>query len=350
MINQSSVMMDLEGTVLAEDEKVMLASPLVGGLILFSRNFDNSKQLTQLIKDVRQAAKQPIVIAVDNEGGRVQRFKTDGFTPIPAMGKLAPFFEKAVAAKGEVAVDKTETVSELAWLLASECFAHGIDVSFSPVLDLERGSDVIGDRSFNSDIKLATELATYWCDGLADAGMACIGKHFPGHGSTKEDTHVAAPVDTRSFAELEQNDMAIFKTMIANNKLQGMMPAHIRFSAVDDNPVGYSEYWLQTVLKQKLGFNGVIFSDDLSMVGAGEHLSYAEKALKAVTAGCDMVLICNDKNAVKQVLSELQHKVTDKQSNALSLLSNTHIDLDELQASKRWRNAVNLAQAINQPR
>jgi beta-N-acetylhexosaminidase len=182
--------------------------------------------------------------------------------------------------------------------------------------------------------------------------MASIGKHFPGHGSTKEDTHIAAPVDTRSFAELEQNDMAIFKTMIANNKLQGMMPAHVRFNAIDANPAGYSSYWLQQVLKQKLGFNGVIFSDDLSMVGAGEHLSYAEKALKAVSAGCDMVLICNNKNAVQQVLAELTDKVTDKvtqtQSNALSLLSNTQIDLIKLQGSKRWRNAVDLAQAINQ--
>jgi beta-N-acetylhexosaminidase len=178
--------------------------------------------------------------------------------------------------------------------------------------------------------------------------MASIGKHFPGHGSTKEDSHIAAPVDTRSLAELEQNDMAIFKTMISNNKLQGMMPAHVRFSAIDDNPAGYSSYWLQTILKQKLGFNGVIFSDDLSMVGAGEHLSYAEKALKAVTAGCDMVLICNNKNAVQQVLAELTDKVTDTQSNALSLLSNTQIDLIKLQGSKRWRNAVDLAQAINQ--
>jgi beta-N-acetylhexosaminidase len=339
MIKQASVMMDLEGTVLAEDEKVMLADPLIGGLILFSRNFESSKQLIQLIKDVRQAAKQPIVIAVDNEGGRVQRFKTDGFTPIPAMGKLAPFFE----ARNKAA----EPVSELAWLLASECLAHGIDVSFSPVLDLERGSDVIGDRSFNSDINLATELATYWCDGLANAGMASIGKHFPGHGSTKEDTHIAAPVDTRSFAEIEQNDMAIFKTMIADNKLQGMMPAHIRFSAVDDSPVGYSKHWLQNILKQKLSFNGVIFSDDLSMVGAGEHLSYAEKALNAVNAGCDMVLICNDKNGVKQALSGLQHSVSDQQSNALSLLSTTHIDLVELQASERWKRAAALAKTIN---
>ena len=339
MIKQASIMMDLEGTVLAEDEKVMLANPLIGGLILFSRNFESSKQLIQLIKEVRQSAQQPIVIAVDNEGGRVQRFKTDGFTAIPAMGKLAPFFE----AKDNVA----EPVTELAWLLASECLAHGIDVSFSPVLDLERGSDVIGDRSFNSDIKLATELATYWCDGLANAGMASIGKHFPGHGSTKEDTHIAAPIDTRSFAEIEQNDMAVFKTMIAGNKLQGMMPAHIRFSAVDDSPVGYSKNWLQNVLKQSLSFNGVIFSDDLSMVGAGEHLSYAEKVLKAVSAGCDMVLICNDKIGVKQALSELQNKVINGYSNVLRLKANTQVSLSELQSSSRWQEAVKLANSIN---
>jgi len=349
MIKQSSVMMDIEGTVLAEDEKLMLANPLIGGLILFSRNFESSKQLKQLIKDVRAAAVHPIVIAVDNEGGRVQRFKTDGFTPIPAMGKLTPYFEQT---REQTATEIADQVSELAWLLASECLAHGIDVSFSPVLDLERGSAVIGDRSFNTDLQLATEYATHWCDGLAKAGMASIGKHFPGHGSTKEDSHIAAPLDTRSFAELEQTDMAIFATMIANNKLQGLMPAHIRFTAVDDNPAGYSSYWLQTILKQKLGFDGVIFSDDLSMVGAGEHLSYSEKALKAVNAGCDMVLICNNKDAVKQVLADLTDKsipVNKEQCKVLRLLSSSgSTKLVELQASERWKAAVSLAKAINQ--
>lgn len=339
-------MMDLEGTVLAEDEKVMLANPLIGGLILFSRNFESSKQLTKLITDVRNAAYQPIIIAVDNEGGRVQRFKTDGFTHIPAMGKLVPHFAKQSMVDSK-SLNIKKQVGELAWLLAAECFAHGIDVSFSPVLDLERGSAVIGDRSFNTDLDITTEYATYWCDGLSKAGMACVGKHFPGHGSTKEDSHIAAPVDTRSFDQIEETDMAVFRNMITNNKLQGMMPAHIRFSAVDDHPVGYSTYWLQTILKQELGFDGVIFSDDLSMVGAGEHLSYSEKALKAINAGCDMVLICNHKDAVKQVLSDLSDITGEAQSKVLQLKSTTNVVLSELQQSQRWKDAVRLAQAIN---
>lgn len=341
MIKQACVMMDLEGTSLSQQEQHMLAHPLIGGVILFSRNFVDSEQLINLIKSVRSAARHDIIIAVDNEGGRVQRFKTDGFTPIPAMGKLAPYFMTRPE------LDKANDVSELAWLLASECLAHDIDVSFAPVLDLERGSDVIGDRSFNCDIDIATEYARYWCKGFAAAGMKSIGKHFPGHGSTKEDSHIAAPRDERSFEQIRQNDLRVFTQLIQSNQIQGVMPAHVIFSNVDSQPVGYSRYWLQNILKQSLNFDGVIFSDDLSMVGAGAHLTYTEKAQKAIEAGCDMVLICNNKDAVQQVLSNIDD-ITPASSKALMLRSSHKIALSELQQTPRWQKAVTLAKSINE--
>lgn len=341
MIKQACVMMDLEGTSLSQQEQDMLAHPLIGGVILFSRNFASSEQLINLIQRVRGAAKHDVIIAVDNEGGRVQRFKTDGFTPIPAMGKLAPYF----AARPEL--NKTKDVSELAWLLASECLAHDIDVSFAPVLDLERGSDVIGDRSFNRDIDIAIEFARYWCKGFDAAGMKSVGKHFPGHGSTKEDSHIAAPRDERSFEQIKQNDLTVFSQLIQSGQIQGVMPAHVIFSEVDSQPVGYSRYWLQSILKQSLNFDGVIFSDDLSMVGAGEHLTYTEKAQKAIEAGCDMVLICNNKDAVQQVLSNIDD-IAQVNSKALMLRSSNKTTLNELQHNPRWQNAVKLAKSINE--
>lgn len=340
MINQASIMMDLEGTELAEDEINMLANPLIGGLILFSRNFESSEQLRQLIKNVRAAASQPILIAVDNEGGRVQRFKTDEFTHIPAMGSIMPSDQTKVDA------EVLQQVKELAWLLASECLAHGIDLSFAPVLDLERGSDVVGDRAFHHDPQVTIQLAQSWCEGMTEAGMACVGKHFPGHGSTKEDSHIAAPKDIRSFQQIEQSDLAVFQAMIASNHLQALMPAHIEFSQVDKNPVGYSTRWIQDILKSKLGFNGLLFSDDLSMIGAGEHLTYTQRVLKAINAGCDMVLICNNKQAVQEVLKELSPQTILGDSKVHGLMAKSFPNSSELIHTQRYFNAVKISQTI----
>lgn len=333
-------MMDIEGVCLLAEEKSMLCNSLIGGVILFSRNFESSQQLIELIESIKLAAKQPILIAVDHEGGRVQRFRSDGFTHIPAMGQLLPYFDNTVQNT------YLAQVQDLGWLLACECLAHQIDISFSPVLDLDRGSDVIGDRAFSSEIIAANDLARAWCQGFSEAGMACIGKHFPGHGSTKEDSHIASPVDDRNFDQIEQEDMAVFRSAINNELLQGIMPAHILFKNVDNLPVGYSYKWLQQILKQQLGFNGVIFSDDLSMEGAGSHLSYSEKAQKAHKAGCDMMLICNDKSAVEQVLTETQsdHRI----SKAQMLIAKHYYDLKQLQTKKRWQNTKLLAQQILQ--
>ena len=332
LLPKSCVMMDVVGTELADDEKIMLSNPLVGGVILFTRNFVNSEQLIQLTSEIRKAADKPLLIAVDHEGGRVQRFRTDGFTKLPAMGQLS---ERKLS---------DEQVTELGWLMASECLAHGIDLSFAPVLDLDRGSDVVGDRAFSADVIQAIELASHWCKGMQQAGMSCVGKHFPGHGSTKEDTHVAAPKDNRVLDEIMLNDGAVFKQLIDNQTLDAIMPAHINFPQVDDSPVGYSKVWLQQILQRELGFNGVLFSDDLSMVGAGADLTYVEKAQLALSAGCDMVLICNDKEAVQQVLTEAKASLEVDASKGLTLCAEGFVSLTELQSSTRWKLAKELAE------
>lgn len=332
LLPKSCVMMDVVGTELADDEKIMLSNPLVGGVILFTRNFENSEQLIQLTSEIRKAAAKPLLIAVDHEGGRVQRFRTDGFTKLPAMGQLS---NKKLS---------DEQVTELGWLMASECLAHGIDLSFAPVLDLDRGSDVVGDRAFSADVIQTIEVAGHWCEGMKQAGMSCVGKHFPGHGSTKEDTHVAAPKDSRTLDEIMLNDGAVFKQLIDNQTLDAIMPAHINFPQIDDSPVGYSKVWLQQILKGDLGYNGVLFSDDLSMVGAGTDLTYVEKAQLALSAGCDMVLICNDKEAVQQVLTEAKVSLEVEASKGLTLCAQDFVSLAELQSSTRWKLAKELAE------
>lgn len=328
---RASVMMDIVGTELSADEITMLSHPLIGGVILFSRNFQSSQQLIALTSAIRNSVDKPLLIAVDHEGGRVQRFRTDGFTHLPAMGKLS-----------QQNLTK-EQVTELGWLMAAECIAHGIDLSFAPVLDLDLGSDVVGDRSFADNAEQVIELASYWCDGMQQAGMACVGKHFPGHGSTKEDTHIAAPRDLRSFEQVMANDGLVFKQLIKAGTLDAIMPAHINFTHVDDSPVGYSKHWLQGVLRQQLDFKGIIFSDDLSMVAAGEDLTYSEKAQLALNAGCDMVLICNNQAAVAELLADTEISLAQANSTSKSLCTHTSLSLAKLQSSERWQQASALA-------
>lgn len=328
------LMMDLQGTELQAEEAEMLNHPLVGGVILFTRNFASSAQLMALTSAIRQSTNKQLLIAVDHEGGRVQRFRADGFTKLPAMGQLS---QQSVTA---------QEVADLGWLMASECLAHGIDLSFAPVLDLDRGSDVVGDRAFSSDITKTIELAEYWCTGMKQAGMACVGKHFPGHGSTKEDTHVAAPKDERSLEQVMQNDGVVFSQLIEQKVLDAIMPAHINFPRVDDSPVGYSKVWLQNILKDQLGFSGVVFSDDLSMVGAGANLSYLQKAKLATGAGCDMVLICNNQAAVKALLQDEKLLVSEQISMGNALCAKSNVDLAELTDSARWKGAASLAKRL----
>src|SRR3990167_6317316 len=287
------LMIDIAGMQLSEDDLELLAHPLVGGIILFTRNYESPEQITTLINAIRQVNPY-LLIAVDQEGGRVQRFR-NGFTRLPAMRKFGELYDL----DQQRARVLTETCG---WLMAVELLAVGVDFSFAPVLDLDLGASVvIGDRAFHSDPAVVTDLAQLFIYGMLKAGMQATGKHFPGHGSVALDSHIDVPVDERNFLAIQQRDLKPFARLITAG-LAALMPAHIIFPAVDDKPVGFSKQWLQTILRQQLRFNGVIFSDDLMMEGAKVIGTIEERAELALAAGCDMLLICNHRPSVIELL------------------------------------------------
>ncbi|MFT5815770.1 MAG: beta-N-acetylhexosaminidase, partial [Psychroserpens sp.] len=288
------VMFDVQGTSLSQEDKEILQHPLIGGLIFFTRNYQSPEQMADLSQQIRIAAKKPMLLAVDHEGGRVQRFR-EGFSLIPAMGKLWRMSEQNLALAKELA-------KQSAILMALEVQAVGIDISFAPVLDINNISDVIGDRAFHQQPDYVTELAEAFISGLHLVGMKATGKHFPGHGSVKADSHIDLPIDTRTSAEIFQQDLMPFKQLINKGKVDALMPAHVIFPDVDSKAVGFSRYWLQNILREQLGFNGVIFSDDLSMQGAASIGGYIERAEAAQAAGCDMLLLCNNRDGCVEVL------------------------------------------------
>ncbi|WP_166425742.1 beta-N-acetylhexosaminidase [Paraglaciecola sp. 20A4] len=290
-------MLDVAECELTPDDKELLDHPLVGGVILFSRNYYDQKQLAELIGQIRLSARNNILIGVDHEGGRVQRFR-QGFSAIPAMGDI---FNRS----DEVMTKAERYCDTFGWLMAAECLAFDIDLSFAPVLDLNGVSDVIGDRSFHSKPEPLINLASHFITGMHRAGMKATGKHFPGHGNVKEDSHIAMPVDGRSLAQITELDMRVFTELHAKGLLDGIMPAHVVYPEVDDMPAGFSRVWLQTYLREKMNFDGVIFSDDLSMQGAAFIGDFAARAKAAMHAGCDMVLVCNNPNAAAQVIDSL---------------------------------------------
>ncbi|MFT6917620.1 MAG: beta-N-acetylhexosaminidase [Cognaticolwellia sp.] len=288
------VMFDVQGTSLSQEDKEILQHPLIGGLIFFTRNYQSPEQMADLSQQIRMAAKKPMLLAVDHEGGRVQRFR-EGFSLIPAMGKLWRMSEQNLALAKELA-------KQSAVLMALEVQAVGIDISFAPVLDINNISDVIGDRAFHQQPDYVTELAEAFISGLHLVGMKATGKHFPGHGSVKADSHIDLPIDSRTSAEIFQQDLMPFKQLISKGKVDALMPAHIIFPDVAPQAVGFSRYWLQNILREQLGFNGVIFSDDLSMQGAASIGGYIERAEAAQVAGCDMLLLCNNRDGCVEVL------------------------------------------------
>lgn len=290
------LMLDIEGTELTSEDRHLLAHPATGGLIFFSRNFASREQITALVAEVR-AVRPDILIAVDQEGGRVQRFR-DGFTRLPPMAALDAVYRHDPA-EGQL------QARLLGRLMASELVSCGIDISFAPVLDLDFGhSSVIGDRSFGASATQVVDLAGAFIDGMADAGMAATGKHFPGHGHVAADSHLELPVDDRPLAEIRAADLVPFAALAP--RLQGIMPAHVVYRQVDEQPAGFSRFWLQQVLRQELGFSGVIFSDDLAMAGAASAGDYPARAQAALVAGCDMVLVCNDRAGAVQVAQYLE--------------------------------------------
>ena len=287
-MNKASLLVDIEGPSLSSDDIELIKSPYVGGLILFDRNFIDKDQLIDLCFEIK-SKKPEIIIAVDQEGGRVQRFKK-GFSLIPPMQRLGDL----VLHERELGLDLCK---ETGWLVASELIACGVDLSFSPVLDLDQNSSsVIGDRAFSDQIDVVIDCARAFIFGMHEAGMASVGKHYPGHGSISEDSHVEKPIDKRILNEIENKDLIPFKELI--NDLDGIMTAHILFPEVDKNVTSFSKIWLSEILKEKMNFKGMIFSVDLNMEGANEGKSFYLKAKKAIKAGCEMILVCNNRNGV----------------------------------------------------
>lgn len=296
------VMLDVVGTELTADDVRRLQHPLVGGVILFKRNFINNSQLKALTASIHEVRTPPLLIAVDHEGGRVQRFR-DGFTKIPAMREFGKIWDSHPKKAKQLA-------TEAGWILAAELRAHGIDFSFTPVLDMDYGDSlVIGDRAFHLKPQAINDLAFALMQGLKKGGMAAVGKHFPGHGFVVADSHVSMPVDDREFDQIAQHDMQPFKMMI-DDGIQAIMPAHVIYPIVDDKPAGFSARWLQKILRERLGFNGVIFSDDLSMEAATAGGDVTTRALAALNAGCDMVLLCNQPAMQDELLANLTWSIS----------------------------------------
>lgn len=306
-------MLDVAGLALTEEERQRLCHPLVGGVILFARNFSNSQQLAALTAEIHALRERPLIIAVDHEGGRVQRFRSDRFTRIPPMRCLGRLWEQDHV----VALESSRAAG---YVLAAELLAHGVDLSFTPVLDLDYGcSRVVGDRAFHRDPQVVGALAQSLMSGMAEAGMGCVGKHFPGHGFAEADSHVEIPVDERDFNAIWAEDIAPYRDRLGS-ALSGVMPAHVIYRRVDANPAGFSSFWLQDVLRGRVGFQGVIFSDDLTMEGASVAGDILGRASAAYTAGCDIVLVCNRPDLAADLLDRWKPEVgADSQTRIQAL-------------------------------
>ena len=335
------IMLDVVGKTLSEDDIRRIRHPLTGGVILFARNYESRKQLVALTKAIHDV-RPGVLIAVDHEGGRVQRFKTDGFTRLPAMRRLGELWDSDVLGAIKAATD-------VGFVLAAELRACGVDLSFTPVLDLDYGeSGVIGDRAFHRDPRVVSVLAKSLNHGLALAGMANCGKHFPGHGFVKADSHVDIPVDERGLKEILADDAAPYGWLGLG--LSGVMPAHVIYPKVDKNPAGFSKKWL-TILRRDFAFEGVIFSDDLSMEGASVAGGVVDGAHAALSAGCDMVLICNSPDKADELLQGMKVKVgaASKASAArvAALVPQAPaLAWEELQDDPRYRAAKRAAESF----
>jgi len=318
-------MLDLKGVSLDRDERLQLQNPQVGGVILFSRNIQSRDQVCDLVAEIRACSKY-LLVAVDQEGGRVQRLR-EGFTAIPSMQAIG----NLIARSPEEGLGLSK---DLGWLMASEVIACGLDLSFAPVLDVDRDtSSIIGDRSFSDQPEIVISAAEAFIKGMHDAGMAATGKHFPGHGGIVADSHLEAPVDDRSWNTLYARDIQPFAKL--SKMLDAVMPAHITFPSVDPDSVGFSSFWLNDVLRGKLGFEGIIFSDDLTMKGADIAGGYVDKAKLALKAGCDMILVCNCPQGAVEVLSYMESANISQSSKLASMVAKRSISWSDLEGSPR---------------
>ena len=346
------------GSISATDRERLL-HPLVGGIILFARHWENRQHLLELCAEIK-SLRTDLLITVDHEGGRVQRFKTDGFTHLPPMRSLGERWLQMSKREGDSALAAMNAASACGFVLASELRACGVDFSFTPVLDLDwGGSTVIGDRAFAQDARIVTALSQALMAGLRQAGMRNCGKHFPGHGFVRADSHTEIPVDKRSLRAILQDDAAPYGWL--SNSLDSVMPAHVIYPKVDSLPAGFSPKWLNDILREKMQFLGCIFSDDLSMEGArqigGKTVSYTEAAVAALNAGCDMVLLCNQSQeeggkSVDALIDGLARAQKKKQwqANAASEERRMHLlpdaqaqGWDELMLNPRYIHALELA-------
>jgi len=340
------ITLDVVGLELDAEDRRRILDPLTGGVILFGRNFSNRKQLSKLTADIKKL-RPDVLISIDHEGGRVQRCKVDGFTHLPAMRKLGELWlaKSKSTHPAESAALAMAAATACGYILASELRACGVDLSFTPVLDLDFGrSGVIGDRSFSRDPQIVFALAKSLNEGLRLADMANCGKHFPGHGWAEADSHVAIPVDERSLQEILNEDAKPYEWL--DLSLAAVMPAHVIYPKVDQHPAGFSKIWLHSILRQELGFEGVIFSDDLSMEGASVAGSVVKGAELALEAGCDAVLICNRPDLADQLLSKLR-LTQAKQSESAARLNrlmpmSPALTWDALQEQAEYQHAKGL--------
>ncbi|MDQ7988118.1 MAG: beta-N-acetylhexosaminidase [Candidatus Dactylopiibacterium sp.] len=336
---QGPVMCDVAGLRLSEAEREVLRHPLVGGVILFARNFQSTEQLAALCGEIHALRSPALIIAVDHEGGRVQRFR-QGFTRLPAMGRLGELHARSPR-------DAILCAQDTGYVLAAELLACGVDLSFAPVLDLDYGqSRVVGDRAFHRNPQVVAMLAHALASGMREAGMGCVGKHFPGHGFAEADSHVAMPVDNREFDAIWAEDIAPYRSELGA-LLSGVMPAHVVYEKVDALPAGFSPFWLGEILRGRLAFEGVVFSDDLTMEGATLAGDIVARAEAAYVAGCDMVLVCNRPDLTADLLARWQPALRESTARRVARLApQQYPSLEVLSIDKRFAEAWASVQAL----
>lgn len=326
------LMIDLAGLEIDPEERELLRHPLVGGVILFTRNFADAAQLSALVAAIHAARNPPLLVAVDHEGGRVQRFRTAPFSHLPPARRIGHEFD----------ADSREGLAlarRMGWLMAAELRSHGIDLSFAPCVDLDYGvSEVIGDRAFHARAEAVGSLAVAYAHGMRDAGMAATAKHFPGHGAVRTDSHRALPVDRRSLPDLA-DDLAPYRRLI-DNGLPGVMVAHVQFPAVDARPASLSSRWVRGALREEMRFQGAVFTDDLSMGGAAVAGGIVARAELALSAGCDVLPVCNDRGAVVSLLDGLDAQPEPaSQLRIVRMRGRDGLPWTELTRSPEWNAA-----------
>ena len=316
------LMLDIEGISLSDEDKLLIENKHVGGLIFFSRNFNCFEQIKDLIEQIKNI-KENIIIAVDQEGGKVQRFDKD-FTKIPSMQKVSEYAKN---------INDISFLKEIGWLISSELVAAGIDINFAPVLDIDKNtSSIIGDRAFSDKVEEVIFLASRFIDGMHEAGMKSTGKHFPGHGGFYADSHKEIAKDSRTLDELLQSDIKTYIELV--KKLDAVMCAHVLYPLIDSNIPSFSKHWIKDILKREIQYDGIVLSDDLSMFGAGDE-AYPSKAMKSINAGCDMILVCNNRKEIRNIINAFGEDEVSLSNKIYKMKKDLDIDWNELRGSKR---------------